>query len=271
MPDPLFQTLFDDTDTASWAPAGVVRERARRRTRRARAGAVAAAALAVAVVAGGVAFAGLGPAPVVEPGRSPAASSKAASSKAASSKAASSKAASSRPVEPVVLGDDLFLTPADVDPEYRIAAEGEAVAGSWTYESRMGTHGCQPGAQIDQLDRRDRSLVRGPRQNGNVMSQRVSRYRPGDAARYLQQVRDRVAACPPGGGRSITIGAQRFAGEDALLLEDDLGVGAISALVLIRQGDLVTQYEVVFDRDAQATLVTARKAADRLCAGTPAC
>jgi hypothetical protein len=270
MPDPLFQTLFADTDTASWPPAGVVRDLARRRTRRARTGAVVAAALAVAVVAGGVAFAGLGPAPGAAPGGPPppvpAAPSGARPSGAEPSGAEPSDAASE------ALADALFLAPADVDPAYRVAAEGEALTGSWTYESRMGMLGCQAGAQFDEIARRDRSLVRGTRQDGAVMSQRIVRHRPGDAARYLQQVRDRVAACSAGGnGGTITIGAQRFAGQDALLIEDDFGAGGTSALVMIRQGDLVTQYEVVFDRDAQATLVTAARAAERLCGGTPAC
>jgi hypothetical protein len=246
MPDPLFQTLLDDTETASWAPAAVVRDRARRRTRRTRAAAVVgAAALAVAAVVGGVALAG----PV--PGASP--------------------AASPSPSSVAAIGDELFLAPADVDPDYRIAAEGEATTGSWTYESVMEMLGCQPGARIDPIDWRDRSLVRGTAKGAKPVSQRIARYRPGDAARYLQQVRDRVAACKPGDGTAVTIGAQRFAGEDALMIEHHLIAGNLGALVLIRQGDLVTQYEVAFDRDAQPTMTTAGRAADRLCAGIPVC
>ncbi|MEV4510642.1 hypothetical protein AB0K00_16940 [Dactylosporangium sp. NPDC049525] len=270
MPDPLFQTLFDDTETAPWAPAGVVRDLARRRTRRARAGAVVGAALAVALVAGGVAFAGRSPAPSVEPGKSRAASTEPGKSSTASkSPMVSTEPGRSLTPPTGTLGDALFLTPADVDPDYRIAPAGEQ--DDWTYEFSMSQLRCETGGQIGQLARRDRSLVRGTPQDGNVMSQYVARYQPGDAARYLQQVRDRVAACRPGGGRSITVGAQRFTGEDALLLEVSLGDGVARALVLIRQGDLVTQYEVVFDRDAQATMVTAGRAAERLCTDTPAC
>src|SRR5262245_65427834 len=54
MPDPLFQSLFNETETMTWAPADVVRDRARRRVRRTQVMTVAAAVVAVGLMPGRV-------------------------------------------------------------------------------------------------------------------------------------------------------------------------------------------------------------------------
>jgi hypothetical protein len=90
-------------------------------------------------------------------------------------------------------------------------------------------------------------LRRGAPESEDFVSQYVARYRPGDAARYLDQVRARVSACEPGDGMSLRIGAKGFAGQDALLIEVNYGEGYTTAQEL------------------------GRRAALRLCAGTPVC
>jgi hypothetical protein len=99
----------------------------------------------------------------------------------------------------------------------------------------------------------------------------VARYRPGDAARYLDQVRTRVNACKPGSGQSISIGAQRFAGQDALLIEVNYGEGFTTKHILVRQGDLLTEFFTKPELSRAAAQELGRKAAHRLCGGTPVC
>jgi hypothetical protein len=61
-------------------------------------------------------------------------------------------------------------------------------------------------------------------------------YRSGDAARYLDQVRGRVTTRSPDGGKGIKVASQRFAGQDALLIEVNYGNGFTARHVLVRQG-----------------------------------
>jgi len=112
---------------------------------------------------------------------------------------------------------------------------------------------------------RARSLGRGTRPAEDHVVQYIFPYRPGDADRSLADVRARVAACRPGNGGSITIGAERFAGQDSLLLVVHFGDGSTLTLVHVRQGDLVTELWAKPERSVAEYQELGRTAALRLC------
>lgn len=265
MPDPLFQNLFDVTDTMTWAPTDVVRDRARRRVRRTRVAAVAAAVVTVGLVSGGVAVAQREPAVDRRPGTG------------TSWPAVESPPWSSRPPVPSTPGAPegtaLFLRPGDVGPGYREVVDSGEGSGDWTFEFSAQMLGCPvlESTRPRSIARQDRMLSRGTPQAEDLMSQYVARYRPGDTARYLDHVRARVGACEPGSGKSITIGAQGFAGQGALLIEVNYGEGFTTKHVLVRQGDLLTEFFTKPERTSAAAQELGRTAAQRLCGGTPVC
>ena len=271
MPDPLFQTLFNETDTMTWAPTDVVRDQAHRQARRRRVTAVAAAVVAVGVIAGGAAMAKLDHAvdpqpipsqPAAEPTPSP------------SDPVPPSSAVPTSPTgsEATAITGALFLQPGDVGPGYRQMSGGQGW-GDWTFEFSASMLRCQPPDSTGPhpMTRRDQTLSRGTPQAEDSLAQYVARYRPGAAARYLDQVRARVNTCESGSGKSIKIGAQRFAGQDALLIEVNYGNGFTTKHVLVRQGDLLTEFFTKPERSSAAAQELGRKAALRLCRGTPVC
>ncbi|MFF5233074.1 hypothetical protein [Dactylosporangium sp. NPDC000521] len=272
----MFQTLFDDTETVPWAPTGVVRDRARRRTQRARAGALAAATLAIVMVLGGVAVAGRGPERHVQPGVSPTAAPSAAPSQpapttpAAPTAGASSTSASSQPaVEPTALVDSLFLQPSDLGSGYQWSDPEHN--GDWTIEFLFSAVRCDGSGMDGRTDRRQRSMHRGSGENAEGSTQLVVRFEPGAAARYLDAIRTLIAACKPPSGKSIKIVAQRFAGQDALRVETKTDAESpAGTLMVVRQGELVSQFTVKAANKDQATAL-ARRAAERMCGGTPVC
>jgi hypothetical protein len=281
MPDPLFQTLIDDTDSTSWQEVDVVRERARRRTLRTRVAGGIAGLVAGGIVLGGAAVAQLDRAVDPQPGVSssaaespsvsPASSAPASGSPSAPPSASESAAAgSSSAAEGGAIGNALFLRPGDVGSGYQILSPEHQ--GDWTFEFTTAALRCPyPDTTFSDLQRSYRMLRRGTPESEDFVSQYVARYRPGDAARYLDQVRARVEACTPADGGSLTVSAERFAGQDALLIEVNYGEGNTTKLVLVRQGDLLTEFFTKPERSGAAAQELGRKAAQRLCAGTPVC
>jgi hypothetical protein len=164
------------------------------------------------------------------------------------------------------------MQPGDAGSGYRVVS-GEEGSDDWTFEFTASLLGCQPpdSTRPRGLTRRDRRLSRGTPQAEDAVTPYVARYRPGDAGRYLDQVRARVNACAPGTGKSIKVGARRFAGQDALLIEVNYGDGFTTRHVLVRQGDLLTEFFTKPERSSWAVQDLGRKAALRLCGGTPAC
>jgi hypothetical protein len=280
MPDPQFQSLFDDTDALNWASTGEVRDRARRRVRRTRMATVAAVVAAVGLASGSVAVAqrdrGANPHPGVSP--SVAEPSPTPPSPTPSTPAPPITPASPRNTEPTAIVNSLFLQPSDIGSGYRVTGT-EHASGDWTFEFNMSVT-CDEADVADVADfpstREERLLGRGIPGVYDGVIQSITRFQSGDAARYLDQVRDRVEACKPYtgkpfGGNSIKIVAQRFAGQDALLIEAKFNEGGISRRVMVRQGDLVTEF-VVYPRHSHAALQEfGSKAAHRLCGGTPVC
>jgi hypothetical protein len=272
MPDPLFQTLFDETNTLRWQPVEVVRDRARQRTNRVRLVAVAVAVIVVSVVSGGMATAFMrhDARPAPRPGDSASGSVNAsATPPARPSDSPSPKPSETSPPAPAII-DAMFLQPDDVGSGYSVVVSEHS--GDWTFEFSMSVLQCPSSEAVPSpLTRRYRGLSRGTPPPEDGLSQYVARYQGGAAEAYLNQVRARVAACHPQGSMSVRIGAQRFAGDDALLIEVDFGGGFTTKNVLVRQGGLVTEFFTKPERDSQAVQDLGRKAALRLCEGTPAC
>lgn len=265
MPDQLFQKLFDDTAGTSWQSAGDLRARAHRRRRTRVALVAAAAAVTIAGATGTVAAARLDSAPP-DPGVSPTVAP------APQSPTVASPSPTTAPPATVPGGDrapvnELLLRPEDVGPGYRTASGG----GDWTFEFSASMLGCRSAPRpVMAVEGADRSLLRGAPEADDRLSEAVSRYGPGDASRYLAEVRARVAACEPVGTQTISIADRDFAGEEALLVTVDYG-GQVTHHVLVRQGDLLAELFVKPAWDRAALRGLARVAAAILCDGTPAC
>jgi hypothetical protein len=166
--------------------------------------------------------------------------------------------------------DQQFLRPEDAGPGYRVATSGGS--GDWTVESSVSLLDCARGDGTPApVDKHQRSLVRGSPQAGDSVIQYVARYRPGDAARYLDGVRTRVGGCRPAPGRSISVARHGFAGDQALLVAAYFGGGAATTHVLVRQGDLLTEFVVKAGRPRGTLQRLGRTAAERLCDGGRAC
>jgi hypothetical protein len=261
-------------------PVEHFRVAARRRTRR-RAGVFAAALTALAGIGGGtLAVADRGPDSMPRPSPTGITSSSPAPSTSPSAEASPSSASPTGPRSPAAstaeetaIVDALFLQPGDVGSGYRVVSGGEVASNDWTFEFTSSALACQPPGPNSpgSIATRHRTLSRGTPPPEDILAQYVARYRPGDAGRYLDQVRARVNACSPGNGKSIKIAAERFAGEDALLIQVNYGDGFTTKHVLVRQGDLLTEFFTKPERSTAAAQDLATTAALRLCQGTPVC
>jgi hypothetical protein len=284
MPDPTFQRLFDDTELLPWAPVQDVRERARRRTVRTRVASTAAVVTAFALLASGIALAGdRGPDRPPPVGREPSASASASAPAPSTSPPASSPPSGASPADGpgsgskgddpglTTITDATFLQPSDVGSGYSVGDSSDG-SGDWTVEFSLSVLRCGGGqAALGPSDaRRDRLLVRGNPGEEVGVSQYVDRLGNGDAARYVNQIRTMVNTCEAPDGQSIRVVADDVAGQDSLVIAVDYGGGSTATHVLVRQGDLVTQLAMQERTQAQVVEL-ARKAAQRLCAGTPVC
>jgi hypothetical protein len=270
MPDPLFQTLFNDTDTIRWAPTAAVRARARQRSRRGRVTTAIAAVVAVGAIAGGVALAQRGqqtnPIPGTSATATPTASPTPTPSTPPSTPPTTPPSSPSTSEPTTTITQSMFLQPADVGTGYR-ADFGETGSGDWVLGFSLAMLNCRD-ATANYVTRRDGALIRSA---DDHIAQYVARYRAGDAARYFDTVRTAVAACKPASGRSIKIVAEGFAGQESLMIDVDYGEGSLARHVIVRQGDVVTSFAVWPNPSRSASQGLARKAAARLCSGTPTC
>ncbi|HZN17119.1 MAG TPA: hypothetical protein VFB84_02860 [Micromonosporaceae bacterium] len=118
---------------------------------------------------------------------------------------------------------------------------------------------------------RDQKLVRTA-DNAEVL-QSVAAYAAGDAERELAHLRAAVVACAlidhADGVITMTIRAERFAGDDSLLVETRSG-SYRSLNALVRESNLTSETVVLPADEANARLV-AQRAAARMCAATGTC
>jgi len=268
MPDQAFRSLFTETERIRWDSMNQVRTRARRRT----IGRTAAVAglVAVALVSGGVAVAQIrqGPAtpPVAtqSPSPSPSVSSAPApppstpSSPPPSASPGTSTETSSPPVTAITPA--MMLRPQDVGSGYRVVANTD---GDWTFEFSAAALGCPRGVTPEPVAERERTLRKGQPQDDTFVIQHTGRYAAGAAARYLDEIRERVSSCSPAGERSVRVAAEGFAGDEAVLVVFDLEGGYVSKTLLVREGDVLTEIFTKPTRSDSATRELGRRAADR--------
>ncbi|GGQ71189.1 hypothetical protein [Couchioplanes azureus] len=119
-----------------------------------------------------------------------------------------------------------------------------------------------PPALPEQLSDRSRAFQSGDPRDETLPLQRSYLYVDGEAAKYLQDVRKRVAACSPK-DRSISITAEGFAGDDALLIVTKSAECAVGKRVMLRKGDVLTEIYRGSAPSDSAMRELARKAAAR--------
>jgi hypothetical protein len=265
MPDPLFKDLFTETQQLRPPPVTQVQARGRQLARRRRLE-VAAAVLVLAVPVGlGIAVAvsnaqrnGTEPAVVVSSGPTPTVSPTPAPT--ASSTPASTQ--SSIKSSPRVTGitSAMMLRPSDVGAGYAEVATGD---GDWTFEFNASVFNCPSGFDPDPVAERQRDFRKGQPQDENTVIQHTGRYPSGQAARYLDGIRQRVSSCTPTGSQSVSIAAEGFAGDEAVLVVFDHGGGALSKNVLVRKGDVLTEIWSKQTRSDSANRELGRNAAAR--------
>lgn len=281
MPDPAFRSLFADTENTGWDSMNRIRARARRRT----AGQAAAVAgiVAVALVSGGIAVAQVRQGPVTPPVATPSPSTSSAPSRPAPSPSAASPAVSASPSTPATapsspkpvppdagtgsssppvtgITSAMMLRPQDVGSGYTVVTPSD---GDWTFEFSASVLGCPRGSRPDPVAERERALRKGAPQDEDFVLQHTGRYARGEAARYLDDVRERVSSCPPDGQRSVRVAADGFAGDEAVLVVFDLGDGFLARTVLVRKGDVLTEIFGKPARSDSASRALGRKAAAR--------
>jgi hypothetical protein len=115
----------------------------------------------------------------------------------------------------------------------------------------------------DPVAERERKLRKGQPQADTFVNQHTGRYAAGEAAEYLNDIRERVSSCSPDDGRAVRIAAEGFAGDEALLVDFDYGGGYRSKTVLVREGDVLTEIFSKPTRSDSANRELGRKAAAR--------
>jgi hypothetical protein len=245
MPDQAFRSLFTETENVRWDPVNQVQSRARRRT--AGQAVVVAGAVVVALVSGGIAVAQVRPEPVTPPvaTSSPATpptrlASPSPSAQSPSRSPSTPSRTSTKPSPPPVtdITAAMMLRPQDVGSGY---TANTAENGDWTFEFNASVLDCPRGTRPEPVDEHWRALRKGRPQDENLVAQHLARYSAGAAARYLDRIRERVSACSPSDERSVRIAAEGFAGDDAVLVVFDHGGGSLAKIVLVREGDLLTE------------------------------
>jgi hypothetical protein len=278
MPD-VFDPIRHDVADLRWPAPGQVRQRGRQLARH-RSIAAGLAALVAMAVGGGSVYVlaqgtGGGPPPRPAPGASSVSPGGATPSSAPPSPhtpQSSPPAGASSQLDPAVM-----LQPADLGTGYRFQDSHDSFDDHGTLSALMGGR-CR-GSQVANdgsqwLGFYDRDLSAGDR----VVFQRVIEFKPGYAVRHVTALREAVAMCPTIDHEyhsELTLIASNFTGDEALLVKDshtDSTGRVIRYHLVIRRGDLEALVRVSIPglTDAQARSI-GTKAADRLCAASPAC
>ncbi|GAB2605435.1 hypothetical protein Aab01nite_00060 [Paractinoplanes abujensis] len=247
MPDRTFNSLYAETEHTPWEAVEDVRRRARRRST-VRAG-VVGAVVAIGLVSGGVAL-GWDDSP---PQPSP----------AASATSPAPPPSTSRPSPEETPAADLtpamMLQPADVGPGY-LPADGSG-DGDWGFEFNAAALGCPAGSKPDAIAGRERALRKGP---DVYVLQETTRFTDGGAGAYLDGVRERVSNCETPAGQSVRIAGRNFAGDESLLVVFRYGDDFVTQIVLVREGEVLTEIFSEPNPDESVSRSLGRKAAARL-------
>jgi hypothetical protein len=265
MPDPLFDSMIAAAESLRWAPADELRDRARRRTRRTRIAATVAAFTAVAVVVGGVAMAGADrAAPPPVPGGSsspPAAPSTPSSSPQRSTAAPSQGPTGTASQGPPSVTSARFLQPADLGSGWT-STRIDNGDGDWIIEAAFSYARCVKEGWASGLtdNRQTRQLQNG----SDAYTQWVGLFPRNKAAAYLDAIRTQVRDCDPTRPDiKVDLAAERFAGDDALLVDFNIE-GVSSRYVVVRRGEMVALIWTKGPLPDAAAKDLGRKAAARL-------
>ena len=133
-----------------------------------------------------------------------------------------------------------------------------------------GQYDFGPAYQVD----RTRGAISGER----FVYQQVERYGRGDGARYLAGLRRVLPKCAtylymhdPQAEGHLTVVANRFAGDDALLIRHELRAHEVEYHAVVRQGDVVMTVRVHIGAAESRARSIVQRLAGRLCAATPTC
>ena len=272
----LFVPIVQDAAGVVFEPAAGVRHRGASRRRRRRAVAAGLAALAVAGVAVtstwalGQPTAGPDVAASTSPTPTPSATPSGSPSPTSTPSATptTSPPGTGGPIPPEAL-----LTPADVGTGY--ARYRNEIDDHRTIEMMLSYCGQSDGAAREhRLWNEKWDISRG---TGVYVSEEVSRYEPGWAARHMRDIRAAAPRCPTidqGGNpefrSTFTVVATDFAGTGSILIRD-VDKNQTEYLAVVHQGDVEARMRIAIGaNDGQARAI-ATKAAERLCAATPTC
>jgi hypothetical protein len=152
----------------------------------------------------------------------------------------------------------MMLRPQDAGSGYTVVS---AAGGDWTFEFNTSALDCPRGSKPDAITERERTLRKGEPQDENLVIQHTGRYAAGEAARYLDGIRERVSSCSPSQGQSVRIAAQGFAGDESVLVVFDHGGGFLAKILVVRKGDVLTEVYTKPARSDAANRELGRKAA----------
>ncbi|MET7427025.1 hypothetical protein [Dactylosporangium sp. NPDC005555] len=270
MPDPLFDSMIADAGSVRWAPADELRDRARRRTRRTRIATAAAAFTAVAVVVGGVAVAGAdraAPPPVPGGSSSPPAASSTPPPDSPSPTEAPSQGPTGAPSQgstgaaPASVTAARFLQPSDLGSGWA-STRVDNGDGDWIIEATFSAVQCAGNGWASGLT--DNRQTRDLRKGSDSYRQWVGLFPRNTAAAYLDGIRAHVRDCDPARlDTKVDLAAERFAGDDALLVDFNIE-GLSSRYLIVRHGEMVALIWTKGPLPDAAAKDLGRKAAARL-------
>ncbi|MET8255959.1 hypothetical protein ACFYPG_12020 [Micromonospora sp. NPDC005553] len=286
MPDQPFAHLFQDTEHLSWAATEQVRERGRRRTRQTRFVAGLAAVVAMALVAtGAVALAGNregAPPPVLPatgsptptptpsapptPSPFPTTSPRNTPGAPPSSPSTTTGQPTKGPTSPAIPAQAL-LRASDLPSGYRVGGS-DLLDGEWSF-GYIVSIACAATPDRSPQERAERTAGFSKPGASSVI-ERVGRYSLEGAKATMTFWAWTVTQCEPEDERySLSTVDSGFAGDGSLLIRSD-GPSLVDYTLFVRQGDLVAEIRLGNSTESEARRV-AKRAADRLCAGTDAC
>jgi hypothetical protein len=171
------------------------------------------------------------------------------------------------PSEPIVVPAEAMLRESDLPPGYR--SRPASKNGDWTLAATASR--CvdrrPAGTTPDYRAASEIAFLRG---RDEPLLQTVFRMAtPDDARRWLDGLPDRLGGdC---GRMRFAVVDSGFAGERSVIIRVTAAEGEPNLYLFLQRGVLLTEIWEKHQTDVDAMRELGRKAADRLCAGTPAC